>query len=116
VNRLGGDESVIDATPVEQIVMAALLGDMAIGEDDHPIVGRQPGHAMRDQYHGAVAGYAVQLIADLRRGESVQIARGFIHNEHRVTGKQRTGECESLPFSAGELVAALAGRRIQAVW
>jgi hypothetical protein len=99
----------------EQLLVRALLGDLALVEhDDSPGLPdrRQP---VRDHDRGATCQQTAQPLLDARLSPDVYVRRGLVEDQDARVGDRRARERDQLPLTRREMSAALAHLRVVAV-
>src|SRR5581483_866379 len=87
-DRLRCHKLVVRATPADQIPVAALLDNPAIGDDDNAVIGGKERNPVGDHDNGALPGYLMQLPVDFLSGEAVQRTGCLVDDENRAAGEE----------------------------
>ena len=105
--ELQGIELVVPALLVQELLMGALLHDLAVGQDDDVVGVLDGAQAVSHDQHGADVLHLFQGVLDEHFRFRVDVCRGLIEDHHG--GLVQDGPCEAqqLPLSGGEVVALL---------
>src|SRR6185312_5796281 len=101
-------ERRVEAAGAHELVVRALLDDVAGVEHDDAIALRRRGHAVRDEQERSLLGLALERVQDRRLGLRVDRAQRIVEQEDRRLPRERARERDALPLAARELNAALA--------
>jgi hypothetical protein len=115
LRRPVGVERRVRAVGRDELVVAALLDDPALVEDDDPpglADGRQ---AVGDDDRGAPGEQPPQARLDAALGVQVDVRRRLVEDEDARVGDERAREGEQLALAGRELRAALADLGLQPV-
>ena len=88
--------------------MGALLDDAAMIENKNAVEPLHGGQAMGDDECCASFSEPIECVAYQGLGHGIEARRGFVKNQNRRAGQDRSGDGNPLTLAAGELDAALA--------
>ena len=110
------EDARIQAGLMNQLLMRALLDDVAILHHQDQIGLRERHHAMADDDGGGIAAMLLEGMADGRVGFGIHGGQGIVEDQDIVALHQGTGNGNALLLAARERYAALAHHRIPAVF
>src|SRR5690606_3562940 len=108
VHELELVEAGVEAAALEELVVRALLAQLAAVEDEDAVGVLDGGEAMGDDDGGAAAHEGVERMLDLALERGVDGAGGLVEDEDERVEGERAGEGEELALADGEGGAALA--------
>jgi hypothetical protein len=85
----------------EQLCVTAAFDDPAVVEDNHVVGARSDRNAMRGDDSHASGTAKVECIDDIAFRFRVEVARGLVEDQDRWIAKERTGDRDPLPLTAG---------------
>ena len=99
----------------DQLVVGALLGDLAVLEHHDPARLADRGEAVGDHDRGAAGEQAPEALLDARLGVEIDVRGRLVQDEDARVGDQGSGERDQLALAGRELGAALAYLGVVAV-
>jgi len=112
---LQGVQLIVPPMTGQQLLVAALLQNFAVGQHDDVVRVLDGGKAVGNDQHGANGAHFFQRILNQKLGFGINVGGCFVQNHHAGLVDDRAGKAEQLALTGGEVVAALAHFLIQAV-
>jgi hypothetical protein len=98
---------VVEAAPVEQLLMIALLDDLAVVDDQHPVGVADGAQAVGDDKAGAAFHQAQQRLLDAGLGAGVDAAGGLVQDQDGGLGQDGARNGQQLALALAEVAGAL---------
>ena len=113
---LKGVKLMVTALQMEQLLMGALLDDLALRKQDDVIGVLNGGKPVGNHQHSADVLHLFQRILDQNFRFCVDVGGGFVQDHNAGFMDNGTGKAEQLPLAGGEVVAPFSYRFIQALF
>src|SRR4051794_13909422 len=95
-------EAGVEVGGLEELVVVAGFGDVAVLEDDDLVGVADGGEAVGDDEGGAAGHEVVEGVEEESLAFAVEGAGGFVQDEHGGVFEEGSGDGDALAFAAGE--------------
>ena len=105
----------IEAALGDQLVVRPFLDDAAVVHDDQPVHRRDGRQPVRDGDHGLAFHQPVEVLLDRRLDLRIERRGRLVEDQDRRVLQHDAGDRDALALAAGQLDAALADMRVEAL-